>query len=136
MTVTIYGMGCQSTKKARKWMIDNEISFVERNIKKEPLTVRELQDILQLTIDGTDEILAKRSSLYRTMNLDIDELSLLELLEILHEQPRLLRSPIILDTRKLQVGYNEEEIRQFLPRNTRKFQWLQWRIEGFHPIES
>lgn len=136
MTVTIYGRGCKSTTKARQWMIKNEIPFVERNIKEQPLTVIELQDILRLTIDGTDDILAKRSIPYRTMNLDFDNLSLLELLEIVRKQPRLLKSPLIIEGEKLQVGYHEDEIRQFLPRKTRKFQWLQWRMNNFSPLEG
>ncbi|CAG9606810.1 Spx/MgsR family RNA polymerase-binding regulatory protein [Pseudoneobacillus rhizosphaerae] len=129
MTVTIYGIGCKSTKKTRQWMIKNKIPFVERNIKEEPLTVLELQDILRMTLEGTDDIMAKKSAPYKSMNLDFDELSLLELLEIVHQHPRLLKSPLIVEGKKLQVGYNEEEIRQFLPRKMRKFQWLQlqWR---------
>lgn len=129
MTVTIYGIGCKSTKKTRQWMIKNKVPFVERNIKEEPLTVLELQDILRMTLDGTDDIMAKKSAPYKSMNLDFDELSLLELLEIVHQHPRLLKSPLIVEGKKLQAGYNEEEIRQFLPRKMRKFQWLQlqWR---------
>ncbi|WP_373849910.1 ArsC/Spx/MgsR family protein, partial [Jeotgalibaca porci] len=30
-----------------------------------------------------------------------------------------LRRPIILDDKRLQVGYNEDEIRRFLPREVR-----------------
>ena len=30
--------------------------------------------------------------------------------------------PIILDVKRLQVGYNEDEIRRFLPRKVRTFQ--------------
>lgn len=136
MTVTIYGLGCKSTKKARQWMINNQIPFVERNMMEEPLTITELQEILRMTTDGTDDIISKRSLPYRTMNIDFDKLSLLELLKIVHQHPRLLKSPLIVEKRKLQVGYNEEEIRQFLPRKVRKFQRLQWKIEHLQPIES
>lgn len=136
MTVTIYGLECKSTKKARQWMVKNEIPFVDRNIREEPLTVGELQDILRMTLDGTDGIIATRSNIYKELNLDIEELSLLELLEIIHEHPRLLKSPIIVDEKKLQIGYHEEEIRQFLPRKTRKIQWLQWKLNNLQPLEG
>jgi regulatory protein spx len=135
MTVTIYGLGCKSTKKARQWMIHNQILFVERNMMDEPLTITELQELLQLTTDGTDDIISKRSIPYKTMNLDLDDLSLLEFLEIIRKHPRLLKSPLIVEKKKLQVGYNEEEIRQFLPRKVRKFQRLQWKIEHFQLID-
>ncbi|WP_079504758.1 transcriptional regulator Spx [Mesobacillus jeotgali] len=136
MTVMLYGLGCRSTKKARKWMINNQIPFVERDMMEEPLTVHELQELLQLTTDGTDDILSKRSLPYKTMDIDFDSLSLLELLKIIHQHPRLLKSPLIVENKKLQVGYNEEEIRQFLPRKVRKFQWLKWKMEHLQPLEG
>ncbi|NKE05821.1 Spx/MgsR family RNA polymerase-binding regulatory protein [Mesobacillus selenatarsenatis] len=136
MTVTIYGLGCRSTKKAKQWMINNQIPFVERNMADEPLTVAELQELLRMTTDGTDDIVSKRSLPYRTLDIDFDKLSLFELLELVHEHPRLLKSPLIVEKKKLQVGYNEEEIRQFLPRKVRNFQWLQWKMEHLQPLEG
>ncbi len=51
--------------------------------------------------------------------MDIDNLSLGQLLELLQTNPGLFRRPIILDDKRLEVGYNEDEIRQFLPRQVR-----------------
>jgi regulatory protein spx len=136
MTLTIYGLECKSTKKARQWLKKHEISFVDRNIIKEPLTVNELQEILRRTVDGTDGIIATRSKIYKELNLDVEELSLQELLEILHNQPRLLKSPIIVDEKRLLIGYHEDEIRQFLPRSTRKSQWMNWRLNNFNLAEG
>nr|WP_295971699.1 transcriptional regulator Spx [uncultured Bacillus sp.] len=136
MTVTIYGQECQSTKKARQWFKKYEIPFVERNIIKDPLTVHELQGILRLTVDGTDGIIAVKSNSYKELDLNIDELSLQELLELIHKQPRLLRSPIITDGKKIQAGYHKDEIRQFLPRKIRKTQWLNWQINNLNLAKS
>jgi hypothetical protein len=41
------------------------------------------------------------------------------------DNPGLLRIPLIIDEKRLQVGYNEEEIRKFLPRKYRLFQLLE-----------
>ena len=38
--------------------------------------------------------------------------------------PSLLRRPIMLDEKRLQVGYNEDEIRRFLPRKIRTLELL------------
>ncbi|GAA0497015.1 transcriptional regulator Spx [Salinibacillus aidingensis] len=124
MTVTIYGIGCKSTRKARKWLEQNEIAFVERNILHKPLTVSEIHNILRMSEDGTDGIMATRSKAYKDLNLNLDELSLQELIELIHRQPKLLKSPIIVDEKRLQAGYSDEGIRQFLPRNSR----LNWRM--------
>ncbi|WP_010649682.1 Spx/MgsR family RNA polymerase-binding regulatory protein [Oceanobacillus massiliensis] len=136
MTVTIYGAACSSTRKARQWFAKNEIHYVERNILREPLTVSELQAILRMTVEGTDEIISTRSKIYKDLDLNLDELPLQELLELIHEHPRLLRSPIIVDEKRLQVGYHEDDIRQFLPRKTREYQWLKWRLNNLSLAES
>lgn len=134
MNVSIYGLDCKSTKKAKQWFKKQGMPFVERNIVKEPLTVSELREILRMTDDGTDGIISTRSQIYKELNLDLDELSLYELLELIQQYPRLLKSPIIVDEKRLLAGYHEDGIRQFLPRKTRKREWLQWR--HLHLAES
>ncbi|RLL42709.1 Spx/MgsR family RNA polymerase-binding regulatory protein [Oceanobacillus piezotolerans] len=136
MTVRIYGAACSSTRKARQWFKNQDIEFEERNILREPLTVNELQGILRMTVDGTDEIISTRSKIYKDLKLDVDSLPLQELLELIHKHPRLLRSPIIVDEKRLQVGYHEDDIRQFLPRKTREYQWLKWRMNNFQFAEG
>jgi len=54
-------------------------------------------------------------------------LPLQRLYELIQEHPGLLRRPIILDEKRLQVGYNEDEIRRFLPRKVRAYQLLEAR---------
>ena len=38
-----------------------------------------------------------------------------ELLEFIKENPSVLKRPIIVDTSRIQVGFNDEEIRSFIP---------------------
>ena len=66
-----------------------------------------------MTEDGTDEIISTRSKTYQKLNVDIDSLPLQDLYSIIQDNPGLLRRPIILDNKRLQVGYNEDEIRRF-----------------------
>lgn len=127
MNVMVYGAPCSSTRKAKEWLRKHGIRYVERNILKEPLTVKELHHVLRMTLDGTDEIISTRSNAYKELDVEIDTLPLQNLLALINENPGLLKSPIIMDDKRLQVGYHEEDIRQFLPRKTRDHQWLQWR---------
>lgn len=135
MTVKVYGAPCSSTRKAKNWLANHGLTFVERNILKEPLTVQELQVILHRTLDGTDEIIATRSKVYKELDLDFDALSLQELITIIQKHPGLLRSPIIMDEKRMQVGYHDDEIRQFIPRKTREYEWLQLRLNSLRPAE-
>ncbi|MBY7145042.1 transcriptional regulator Spx [Virgibacillus sp. NKC19-3] len=136
MSVMVYGAPCSSTRKAKEWLKKHGISYVERNILKEPLTVRELHHVLRMTLDGTDEIISTRSNAFKELNVEIDTLPLQELLALINENPGLLKSPIIMDEKRIQVGYHEEDIRQFLPRKTRDHQWLQWRKNYLRPAEG
>lgn len=118
--VTLYtSPSCTSCRKARAWLKEHNIPFSERNIFSEPLNINEIKQILQMTEDGTEEILSKRSKVYQDLNVDLDDLPLKTLFDLIQKNPGLLRRPIIMDEKRLQVGYNDDEIRRFLPRKVR-----------------
>lgn len=124
--LTLYtSPSCTSCRKARAWLQEHEIPYVERNIFSEPLNIDELKDILQMTEDGTEEIISTRSKVFQKLNMDLDELSLKELLDLVKENPGLLRRPIMIDEKRLQIGFNEDEIRRFLPRDVRQYELRQ-----------
>ncbi|WP_428909752.1 Spx/MgsR family RNA polymerase-binding regulatory protein [Niallia sp. Krafla_26] len=138
MTITIMTKtSCLSSIKAKNWFKKNNIPYLERNMTKEPLTINELQSILHMTLEGTDEILSTRSKGYKelAMKIKIDELPLKDLLELIHGHKELLKSPIILDKKRIMVGYNQDEIRQFIPRETRQTQWFHWKIHHLQLAE-
>jgi regulatory protein spx len=85
-----------------------------------PLTADELKSILALTENGTDDLISTRSKIFQKLNVDVDELSISQLIDLIETYPSLLRRPIILDKKRMQIGFNEDEIRAFLPRNYRK----------------
>lgn len=110
---------CTSCRKAKAWLEDNNIPYTERNIFSEALTLDEVKQILRMTEDGTDEIISTRSKTFQKLNVDIDSLPMNELYALIMDNPGMLRRPIIIDHKRLQVGYNEDEIRRFLPRKVR-----------------
>lgn len=111
---------CTSCRKAKAWLKENGLEFQERNIMSDPLTTDEITEILSLTETGTDEIISTRSKVYEKLDIDFDELTLSELVDIIEEHPSLLRRPLIFDETKFQVGFNEDEIHQFIPREVRR----------------
>lgn len=124
--LTLYtSPSCTSCRKARAWLQEHQIPFVERNIFSEPLNSSELKAILQMIEDGTEEIISTRSKVFQKLNMDLDELPLQELLELVQNNPGLLRRPIMIDDKRLQVGFNEDEIRRFLPRDVRQLELRQ-----------
>lgn len=123
MTVKIYTQSsCSSSRKAIKWLKENNIPYVEKRISSQPLTLAEFKNILRMTEDGTDEIIATNSNDFKKLDVEIDQLSIQELYELIKKHPRLLRSPILIDEKRLQVGYNEMDIRRFIPRKVRNYE--------------
>ena len=111
---------CTSCRKARAWLEKHEVPFKEHNIMTSPLTTEELRNILALTENGTDDIISTRSKIFQKLNVDVEDLSISALIKLIEENPSLLRRPIIIDAKRMQIGFNEDEIRAFLPRSYRK----------------
>ena len=124
--VTLYtSPSCTSCRKAKAWLEEHDIPYKERNIFSEPLSIEEIKEILRMTEDGTDEIISTRSKSFQKLDVNLETMPLHDLFQLIQDNPGLLRRPIIIDEKRLQVGYNEDEIRRFLPRRVRTFQLLE-----------
>ncbi|KRL13409.1 MAG: Spx/MgsR family RNA polymerase-binding regulatory protein [Schleiferilactobacillus perolens] len=125
MVTLFISPSCTSCRKARTWLQQHNIPFVERNIFTDPLSKAEIMDILRMTENGTEEIISTRSKVFQELGINLDDLTTDQLLNLVQQHPGLLRRPIILDDKRLQVGYNEDEIRRFLPREVRAMELQQ-----------
>ena len=110
---------CTSCKKAKTWLNAHQLPYKEQNIGKEPLTKQEILDILSKTEDGIESIVSSKNRYAKALNCNIEDLSLSQVIDLIQENPRILKSPILIDDKRLQVGYKEDDIRAFLPRSIR-----------------
>lgn len=117
--------GCNSSRKARQWFRDHDIAFEEKNFSSAAPTVSELKQILCLTENGLEDIISTRSQSYPAIADKLPDMSFNETLRLLCAQPQLLRRPIIVGRNKLQVGFNDDDIRQFIPRHIRRLNFQQ-----------
>ncbi|AZB42370.1 transcriptional regulator Spx [Bacillus sp. FJAT-42376] len=121
--VTLYtSPSCTSCRKAKAWLEEHEIPYTERNILSDTMSINEIKEILRMTEDGTDEIISTRSKIFQKLNVNLESMPLQDLYQLIQDHPGLLRRPIMIDEKRLQVGYNEDEIRRFLPRKVRTYQ--------------
>ncbi|MDR0299951.1 MAG: Spx/MgsR family RNA polymerase-binding regulatory protein [Streptococcaceae bacterium] len=111
---------CSSCKKAEEWLRAHELEYKEVNLLTDDIRKEDLLKILSLTDDGTEEIISKRSKAYARLDLNFNNVTVNDLINIIEDNRTLLRRPLILDDSKLQVGYNEDDIRKFLPRGFRR----------------
>jgi len=105
---------CTSCRKAKAWLNANGVEYEERHLFRNPPSVEELMEIVKKTHNGIDEILSTRSQRFKQLEIDINELTVSELLELLSEDPRLLKRPILTDGENLIVGYNQSAMKELL----------------------
>ena len=121
---------CTSCKKAKTWLNKHQLPYKEQNLGKEPLTKEEILTILSKTENGVESIVSKKNRYAKALNCDIDELSVSEVIDLIQENPRILKRPIQIDDKRLQVGYQEDDIRAFLPRSIRNVENSQARMRA------
>lgn len=113
--VTIYTRGnTPSCRKARKWFFEQGIPFYEINMNKEIITKEELKNLLYLSENGLEDFLKKTVD-----NTRFENLRLSVALEYLSNNPDMLKTPIVCNGKCLHIGFSEETLRVFIPREYR-----------------
>ena len=120
MIVIYTSPGCASCRKVKAWLKENGLPFVEKNIFSVALNRTEILYLLKRSENGADDIISKRSKIIQEKQVDLDSMSVSELVDFIIENPSVLRRPLILSDRQFQIGYDSEEIDSFLPATLRK----------------
>jgi hypothetical protein len=68
----------------------------------------------------TEDLISKRSKIMQELNVELDDMSMSELVDFIQKNPSVLKRPIILNERVFQVGYDQEEIDAFVPAELRR----------------
>lgn len=96
MKITLYGINnCDTVKKARKWLNNENISYEFYDFKKQPITTEIVQQFVNLS--DWSQLLNKRSTTFRNLADEIknnlsDEVAFEQVLL----QPTLLKRPLLL----------------------------------------
>jgi len=115
---------CSSCRKVKKWFDEQKIAYIEKNIFALPLNESELQEILEKSENGSDDIISERSKIVKESGIDLDSMTVKQLITFIKNNPSVLKRPIIVDDNKIQVGYNADEIRVFIPHARRIAEWF------------
>lgn len=107
---------CSSCKKVKKWFDEQHIPYEEKNILSSNLNEQELKDMLAKSENGTSEIISKRSKVIKENNVNVDEMTISQMIEFIRNNPTVLKRPIMVDDKRIQVGYNKDEITTFIPK--------------------
>lgn len=110
---------CSSCRKVKKWFNEQKIPYVEKNIFAATLNENELKEILIKSENGTEDIISTRSKIVKESGVDLENMTISELITFIKDNPSILKRPIMVDDNKIQVGYNPEEITVFIPQARR-----------------
>ena len=119
MILMYTSFGCTSAIKAKAWLKENHLEYVEKNIQSTLLNKEEIRYLLERSPNGTKDIISTRSKAFKELGKDIDELKFNELVSFIQENPTVLKRPIIMDTSRFVVGFDNDEITTFVPSEAR-----------------
>ena len=84
------------------------------------LNEKDIYEILEKSENGTEDIISTKSKIMKEGNYDLEKMSMSQLVRFILDNPTVLKRPIIVDDNKIQIGYNSEEIRAFIPEEIRR----------------
>ena len=107
---------CSTCRKAKKWLTDNKIDFIDRNIFEQTPSKEELKEELNKSGIPTKKLFNTSGNVYKEMNLKdkINSLSEDEMLELLASNGMLIKRPLIIGDNFASVGFKEENYAQIL----------------------
>ena len=110
----------QETKEAERWLYAHKVKFIEVDLLKEQVSTEEILRIVSLTEHGVEEIVETETRAYTRLNLNFKDLKLEDFMELLEENATLLKVPLMLDEKQLQIGFDEEKMQRFLEKPSKK----------------
>ncbi len=107
---------CSTCRKAVKWLESKDFEFKLIDIVKEPPLVNYLNLALEQYSDDKKRIFNIRGKSFKTLNLDIYDLSREEIIQLLLNDGKLIKRPfLIYEEVKVILGFNEiEYAKQFI----------------------
>ncbi|MCO7176571.1 Spx/MgsR family RNA polymerase-binding regulatory protein [Sporolactobacillus kofuensis] len=109
---------CTSCRKTKGWLKDHDVTYEERHLFRNRPDAKELLEMIKLSKSGIEDLLATRSATYKQLDVNLNELPLSKALQLLSDEPKLLKRPIITDGQQLIVGFHQEDLQRLM--NTKR----------------
>lgn len=107
---------CSTCKKAEKFLKENNIEFINRNIVEENPSAEELALWMEKSGLEPRKFFNTSGVLYREMNLKdkIKTMSKEEMIEILSTNGMLVKRPLLVMDDKVLIGFKEENYKEII----------------------
>lgn len=123
MIEVYYAGNTNSGRKTMEWLEKQNLPFIEKKItKNNPFKIEEIMQFLARAENGFDDLINSRAKIFKELEADLNQLSTSDLIDTIVRIPTLVKLPLIVDEKKIVIGYNENELRCFLPAEYRRIQ--------------
>lgn len=101
---------CSTCKKAKKWLVENKIEFVERNIVEDTPTVDELCKWIKESGLDIKKWFNTSGMKYRELNLKdkLVDMSDEEKIDLLASDGMLIKRPLLISDKGIFIGFKEK----------------------------
>jgi regulatory protein spx len=96
---------CGTCKKQKEYLAKVKLPFDELDIVKSPPSREFLE--ANMDVNNLEAYINKHSKSYKENKLAGKKISKTELIELMLEDPNLIKRPILIDGKKVYFGYNE-----------------------------
>jgi len=109
MSIILYGIkNCDTVRKARRWLETQQIEYTFHDFRLDGLTKELLKDFLK-HIDW-ELLLNKRGTTWRKLSENQKrDINNQKAISLMHENPTLIKRPVLNHEGKYLVGYNEDK---------------------------
>lgn len=105
---------CTSCRKTDEILKESGVDYERREYFKDRFTKDELRTLLQQNNLTVQDVISTRSTPYKQHDLANRDLTDDEILDLMIEDPRLLRRPIVLSGDTVIIGHNEKQLRELV----------------------
>jgi len=111
--IILYGIpNCDTIKKARKWLQDNDIEYRFHNYKSDGVPEKKLKTWVKQV--GWETLLNRRGTTWRKLD-DAAKANVTEksAIQLMLDNPSIIKRPVLEIGGKITVGFSDSEYRQF-----------------------
>jgi len=103
---------CTTCRKAKAYLEKLGVELELRSLDKEKLSKSELDELIGER--DHKQFLSSRNELYRTRNMKDHPPTRAEAIELMAEEPNLIRRPIVMRGKRIVLGYDEDAFKQLV----------------------
>jgi len=114
---------CSTCQKAKKWLIDNCIPFVERHIVQNAPSAQELEKWIQLSDQDIKKFFNTSGLKYKELGLKdkLNHLNFEEKIELLSNNGMLIKRPLLVaQDNKILIGFKKQEWEEYFHINCKE----------------